>query len=183
MNFKFIYHALKSKLTNQPNLYKLKLNGMKIGSNCQIQNYVTFDDSHCWHIEIGNNVTIAPRCYILAHDASTKRLTGYTKIGKVIIHDNVFIGANSTILPNVTIGENAIIGAGSVVSKNIPPNCVAVGSPAKMIMTVEEYLSKINTQLSESPIFSKHYTLLGDATLSERMNMNDVMIHNIGFIE
>jgi acetyltransferase-like isoleucine patch superfamily enzyme len=53
--------------------------------------------------------------------------------GPVVIGDNVWIGDKVTILPNVQIGENSIIGANSVVSKNIPPNCVAVGIPAKVI--------------------------------------------------
>ena len=44
-----------------------------------------------------------------------------------------FVGANATILPNVTVGDNSVIGANSVVSKNIPPNCVVAGNPAKLI--------------------------------------------------
>lgn len=55
------------------------------------------------------------------------------KFAPVIIEDYAFIGANSIILPGVTIGKGAIIGAGSVVNKNIPPNSVAVGVPAKVI--------------------------------------------------
>ena len=51
----------------------------------------------------------------------------------VIIENHVWIGKNVTILKGVTIGEGAIIGAGSVVSKSIPPHCLAVGNPAKVI--------------------------------------------------
>lgn len=49
---------------------------------------------------------------ILAHDASTKRYLGYTKIGRVLIGNNVFVGAGTIILPSVAIGNNVIIGAG-----------------------------------------------------------------------
>jgi acetyltransferase-like isoleucine patch superfamily enzyme len=52
---------------------------------------------------------------------------------KVIIEDNVFIGAHSTILKGVTIGKNSVIGACSVVTKNIPPNEIWAGNPAKFI--------------------------------------------------
>ena len=102
-------------------------NGLKIGKNHNIQDQVIFDWSHCWLIEIGDNVTIAPRVYILCHDASTKNTLGYTKIGRVRIGNNVFIGANTTILPGVTIGDNVIIGANGVVTKDIPENSVAIG--------------------------------------------------------
>ena len=53
-------------------------NGLKIGKNHNIQDQVIFDWSHCWLIEIGDNVTIAPRTYILCHDASTKNALDYT---------------------------------------------------------------------------------------------------------
>lgn len=54
----------------------------------------------------------------------------------VIIHDNVFIGAHSTILKGVTIGKNAIVGASSVVTKNIPADEIWAGNPAKFIKRV-----------------------------------------------
>ena len=56
----------------------------------------------------------------------------YSK-GTIRIKDRVWIGEQVLILPDVTIGEGAVIGAGSVVTKDIPPYCVAVGNPAKVI--------------------------------------------------
>lgn len=70
-----------------------------MGKNVHIQEGVILDPGHCWLIDIGDNVTIAPRVHILCHDASTKNGIGYTKIGVVKIENNVFIGANTTILP------------------------------------------------------------------------------------
>lgn len=56
------------------------------------------------------------------------------KIGSnVLIMNNCWIGAGATILPGVTVGENSVVGAASVVTKDIPDNCIAVGSPAKVI--------------------------------------------------
>lgn len=72
--------------------------GMKSGKNFSIQPGVILDYSHCNLITIGNNVTIAPQAYLLAHDASTKRDLGYTKIGSIDIKDNVFAGARALIM-------------------------------------------------------------------------------------
>lgn len=59
---------------------------------------VIIDPGHCWLIELGDDVTLAPRVHSLAHDASTKRELGYTRIAKVKIGSNVFIGAGSIVL-------------------------------------------------------------------------------------
>ncbi|WP_253200562.1 DapH/DapD/GlmU-related protein [Clostridium sp. CF012] len=93
--------------------------GLKVGKNFNRLGGCIIDDSHCWLITIGDNVTLAPRVHILAHDASTKMYLDVTKIGLVDIGNNVFIGAGSIILPNVKIGNNVIIGAGSIVTKDI----------------------------------------------------------------
>lgn len=95
--------------------------GMEVGENFKRFSGCFIDPSHCFLIKIGNNVTMSVRCILLAHDASTCGFTGYAKIGKIVIEDNVFIGAGSIILPNVVIGEESIVGAGSVVCHDIPP--------------------------------------------------------------
>ncbi len=69
------------------------------------------DISHCWLISIGNDVTLAPGVRLIAHDASSKKWAGYTKIGLISIGNNVFIGAQSVVLNNVKIGNNVVIGA------------------------------------------------------------------------
>ena len=58
--------------------------------------------------------------------------------------DNVFIGYNTTVLPNVRIGENVIIGACSTVTKDLPPGGVYVGSPAKKIGTFDDFVSRLS---------------------------------------
>lgn len=80
-------------------LSKLKRRGLVVGKNFDIMDGVVIDSSHCWHITIGNNVTLAPNVQIIAHDASTKKFINYTKIGKVEIGNNVFIGMSSIIMP------------------------------------------------------------------------------------
>ena len=69
------------------------------------------------------------------------------KYGKIYVGERTFVGANSIVMPGVTIGKRWVIGAGSVVTKDIPDGCVAVGIPAKVIMTTEEYAKKSKDSL------------------------------------
>lgn len=154
---------------------KYKRMGVKIGDNCKIQSDIIIDYSHYWLITIGNNVTIAPRVHILAHDASTKIKLHYTKIGLVDIRDNVFIGAGSIVLPGVTIGKNSIIGAGSVVSKSIPENCIAVGCPARVIQNVDAYYNKQKTLMNNDNCFDESYTTRGNINEDKKQKMRDII--------
>lgn len=63
-------------------------------------------------------------------------------IYKIDVGNNCFIGARSTILPNVKIGDNTIIGACSLVNRYIPANVVAAGNPCRVICTLDEYREK-----------------------------------------
>lgn len=87
------------------------------------------------------------RTTLLTHDASLLKMTGYIKIGKVVIGDNVFVGMGSIILPGVTIGNNVVVGAGTVVSKDIPDNSVAVGAPMKIIGTYDDLVARRQAQM------------------------------------
>lgn len=157
--------------------------GLIVGKNFTRMHGVILDPSHVWHIRIGDNVTLAPRVHILAHDASLCYHVGYARIGNVIIGNNVFVGAESVILPNVTIGDNCIIGANSTVSRDIPSNTVAVGSPAKVICTIDEYVLR-NTQLmSKRPCYGEEYTLRGNVTMDMRKSMFENCRSGFGFIK
>lgn len=129
-----------------PTWYYVK-KGMKVGDRFDRQSGTRLDISNCWLIEIGNNVVLANRVQFLAHDDSAEQLCGYRKIGKIVVGNDVFIGANSLVLPGVTIGDGCVIGAGSVVSKSIPANSVAVGVPAQVVGTVEAYRAKIEDDM------------------------------------
>lgn len=56
-----------------------------------------------------------------------KKILGYSRVGRIDIGNDVFIGASSIVLPNVKIGDKVIVGAGSIVTKDIPDNSVVVG--------------------------------------------------------
>ncbi len=103
-----------------------------------------------WLVTLGNNVHITMNVKFICHDGGTlilRYLVPDLEITKPItIGDNVYVGVRSMILPGVTIGDNCIIGAGSIVTKDIPSNSVAVGIPAKVIKTTDEYLEKIKKE-------------------------------------
>lgn len=101
------------------------------GENCFINENVLIDPG-CG-LRIGNNVVISPGAMILGSDLDYGRDIMDHTAGKIVIGDNVWIGAGSIILKNTTIGDGAVIGAGAVVTKDIPPNTVAAGNPARVI--------------------------------------------------
>lgn len=161
---------------------KLISMGMQVGKNFKRLNNVLIDDSHAWLIEIGDNVTLAPRVHILAHDASTKEFLGYTKIGRVTIGNNVFIGAESVVLPGVTIGNNVIVGANSTVTRDVPDNTVIAGSPAKMIYTLEEYLKKEKRRMEFSPVYGEEYSLRRNVSKKLKEQQTEELKNKIGYI-
>ena len=156
MKLKEVINDIKMKIRGEVPTNKLKKNGFRISKNFKWLPGVVIDPPHCWLITIGDNVTLAPRTRILAHDASTKIHLGYTKIGLVEIGNNVFIGAEPCILQNVKIGNGCIIGAGSIVTKSIPENWVVVGNSAKIISTTEEYIEKNKKYMKETEVLMKH---------------------------
>ncbi|WP_394927468.1 sugar O-acetyltransferase [uncultured Robinsoniella sp.] len=92
-------------------------------------------------INIGDNVFIAPNVCIITEEHAmdtAQRIQGLEYTHPVTIGDNVWICAGVIVLPGVTIGANSVIGAGSVVTKDIPPDSLAVGNPCKVIRKVNE---------------------------------------------
>lgn len=134
-------------------LGQLRKKGAIIGENVSLLG-ASIDKNTACLVEIGNNVTIT-NATVLAHDASTKGFLGYTKIAKVKIGNNVFIGFGSIILPGVKIGNNVIVGAGSIVRQDIPDNSVVAGNPARVICTTEEYLDKNMERMKTSKVYDK----------------------------
>lgn len=100
---------------------------VRIHSNAFIPEYTVIEE-YAW---IGPHVVMTNARYPMAR-AERKELKG------PIIRKNAKIGANSTILPGVEIGENALVGAGSVVTKDVPPDAVVAGNPAKIIRMAKD---------------------------------------------
>jgi len=90
-------------------------------------------------IKLGSNVGFSPGVKVISSNHSLSNYKIHSKCSPIMIGDNVWVGANSVILPSVNIGDNVVIGAGSVVSKNIPSNSIAVGNPCKVIKSKGKY--------------------------------------------
>lgn len=163
------------KISISSNIEYLKRNGLIIGKNFSMMQGCIIDDSHCWMISIGDNVTLAPNVHVLAHDASTKPIVGYTRIARTSIGNNVFVGAGSIILPGVTIGDNVVIGAGSIVSKNIPDGVVVCGN--EVVKTYEQYADEKRNEFKKcqegGKVYDRSYTILEDPSMDKRIQMRE----------
>lgn len=144
-------------------------NGLQLGKN--VRNYSPFgiDSEWPWLISIGDNTMISTNVKILAHDASIGFLGVGTKIGRVSIGRNCFIGSGSIILCDTKIGDNVIVGAGSVVTKDLESDCVYAGNPAKFICTTKKLKEKHN---NSGNIFNKYrWNEWKNASLKEKETM------------
>ena len=142
------------------NAEEIRKRGGGVGNN--FFNYGIIDNNHINLLSIGDNVTIASGAKLELHDASTNRILGYSKIGRISIGNNVFIGANSLILPNVAIGDNCIIGAGSVVVRDIPSGIVAVGNPCRVVGAYEDFIAKNKELFNCSKVYKKQYDKMSE---------------------
>lgn len=133
------FYSVEFKKVGQNNYFWFPIemfgkSNISIGNNCVINSYV-----HIWGdggIEIGNNVMIASHVSItsLTHDYNETDMRNAQIIKKkVIINNDVWIGAGAIILPGITIGRGAVVGAGSVVTKDVPEYAIVVGNPSKIL--------------------------------------------------
>lgn len=154
----------------------LRSRGVQIGENVHLFN-TNIDFCHGFLVSIGDNVTLTG-VTVLAHDASTQIPLGVSKVGRVKIGNNVFVGRGSIILPGVSIGDNCVIGAGSVVSNSIPSNSVAVGNPARVVSSYEEFVEKHRRQMGHCPVFP---TLWSEKSEEEKAEMKEKLEKSIGY--
>lgn len=115
------------------------------GKHCHFGNrvYANFnltlvDDTHIYvgdNVMFGPNVTVATAGHPILPELRKK---GYQYNMPVRIGKNCWLGAGVIVLPGITVGDNSVIGAGSVVTKDIPPNVVAVGNPCKILRPISD---------------------------------------------
>ena len=131
--------------------------GVSFGKDCKLNGSPEWG-SEPWLIKLGNHTEISFDCAFITHDGSTwcfreeQRYSKVLRFGKIVIGNNCFIGARSTILPGVIVGDNCIIGAGSLVTKNIPTGEILGGVPAQYIGTTADFAEKC---LKESPTYDE----------------------------
>ena len=124
---------------------------IKTPFTCEYGDYITlgenfFANYNCKLIDggkitFGDNVLVGPDCTFVTavHPIDPdRRLAGYQIFKNITVGSNVWFGAGVLVCPGVSIGDNCVIGAGSVVTKDIPANTLAAGSPCKVIRNVNE---------------------------------------------
>lgn len=162
----------------------LQKRGLLVGRNFNRQQGCYIDPTHCYLIRIGDDVTMSVRTVLMAHDASTKKLTGYTRLGKIVIGNQVFIGANVTVLPGVTIGDRAVIGAGSVVTRDVPAGMVACGNPARVIGTVEDLKQRAECEMNaEKSVFDATYRMGSGLTAEKKKEIMEAVQAGTAYID
>jgi acetyltransferase-like isoleucine patch superfamily enzyme len=123
------------------NTLALRSLGVTVGKDCRI--YTRLFGGEPWLVSIGDHVAVGPHVEFMTHDGTGWLISDERgrrhHYAPISIGNNVYIGANTCILPGVKIGSNVIIGAGSLVNKSIPDNCVVTGSPAKYRISFNEF--------------------------------------------
>lgn len=125
-----------SDICRRLNLWRYRLQGVKIGNGCFISLGAKIDTTYPDSVLIEDFVYITYGAIVLAHDHTVYRVFGKEcddGRGVTRICRNAFIGAGAIIMRNVTVGNNSIVAAGAVVTKNVPSNCVVAGNPAVVI--------------------------------------------------
>lgn len=131
--------------------------GLQIAGDCRLIGKVDFG-SEPYLISIGKHVTLGDWVTFINHDGGTwvfrdqPKYREVIKYGRIVIHDNCFIGFGATIMPGVSIGPNAVVAAQSVVTSDVPADTVAGGVPARILMTMAEYTEK---SLSQTPNYDR----------------------------
>jgi len=108
-------------------------------------------------ISIGSNVGFGAGTKIISSNHSHIDHSKHNYSKPMVIGNNVFVGANSVLLPAIHIGDNVVIGAGSVVTKSIPSNSIAVGNPCKVIKKKEPYIEDFTGVVFNRKIKNKKF--------------------------
>lgn len=121
-----------------PPFYTTGGSDMSIGRNVFVNQNCTFYD--LGGLEIGDDVMIGPNVSLITsgHPLEPSKRRACVVAKPIVIEKNVWIGAGAIVLGGVTVGENAVIAAGAVVTKDVPPNTLVGGNPAKFIRSIEE---------------------------------------------
>lgn len=147
---KRLIQSYKSRTANRNYATKIRYlreKGARIGDKTRLICKVESFGSEPYLVSVGENCLIAAGVQFFTHDGGVKVLSdlGYFGsermdiIAPVTVGNNVYIGTGACVMPGVTIGDNVVIGAHAVVTKDIPSGSLAVGVPARVIKTIEQY--------------------------------------------
>jgi maltose O-acetyltransferase len=162
---------------------RLRRSGLAIGERVFIGGGTLLDPDFAHLISIGDDTTVSVGVVVLAHDASTRRSLGYSRVAPVAIGARVFVGARAVILPGVTIGDDSIVGAGGVVTRDIDAGMVVAGNPARVISTCEQYLADNRDRMERRPRWERAGHVVSEGLTDEAMTeMREALADGEAFI-
>ena len=182
--FRRFRSRLTSKIRGYPDLHALADRGLQLGHGVYVGQQTLIDPWFCWLVTIGDEAVLSARVVVLAHDATTRRELGYTRIARVSIGRRAFIGAGASVLLGVTIGDDAIVGAGSVVRRDVPAGALAVGNPATVVGDGADYLERQRATMEGRPKYPwEGWTVPGGITAANRERMLAELGDGVGFVK
>jgi acetyltransferase-like isoleucine patch superfamily enzyme len=127
--------------------------GVQVGERCRLISIRpgagTFG-SEPYLVSIGDHVTVCGAVQFVTHDGGVwvfrDREPDIDVFGPISVGSNVFLGYGAILMPGVTVGDNVIIGAGAVVARDIPADSVAVGCPARVVSSLDDYYASISSK-------------------------------------
>lgn len=161
------------------------LPGAIIGKNCNICDYVFIENDvligdrttvkcgvQLWDgVRLGDDVFVGPNVSF-TNDLFPRSRKYLTDVPITVIEDGASIGANSTLLPGICVGKGAMIGAGSVVTRNIPPNAVVYGNPAR----IKSYVTPIDLKPQSVVDFSGHNDMINNVDFPYSLGVGECSI-------
>jgi acetyltransferase-like isoleucine patch superfamily enzyme len=139
--------ALNTARLYQDPVRYFRRQGVELGENVEIfgANLFTFG-SEPYLVSIGNHVTISHNVDFITHDGGLRiaraKHPGAYLYGRIQVADRCFLGAHCVLLPGTKVGEGSVIGSGSIVTGTIPPGVVAIGTPARPVKSVDDYIQE-----------------------------------------
>jgi acetyltransferase-like isoleucine patch superfamily enzyme len=125
-------------------VWNVRRKGLVVADDCRFEGFPSFG-SEPYLITIGKHVAMASEVSFITHDGGThvfrhqERFRKVIKYGRITVHDNCVLGHRVILLPGVSVGPNSVVAAGAVVTRNVPPNTLAAGNPAKPVMSITQY--------------------------------------------
>jgi maltose O-acetyltransferase len=176
-------HRAVARLRGWPDLEGLQQAGLQLGAGVFVGGGTVLDPDFPFLISIGDHAVIGPEVMVLAHDASTRRHLGYSRVAPVAIGRGTFVGARVIVLPGVTIGDGAIVGAGSVVRRDVEPGTLVAGNPARVVGTTAEYLDRHRRALDLRPTWERGgWTATSGITPENQRRMREALAEGEAFV-
>lgn len=148
-----LFDSLKFRIANRTSAGRIKYlkdKGAQIGKKTVLLCDINCFGTEPYLVEVGEDCLISNNISFFTHDGGISVLNSLNyfngqkmdKVGRIKVGNNCFIGSGAKIMPGIKIGDNVIVGAGAIVTKDVEPNSIVAGVPAKFICTIDEFYQR-----------------------------------------